>query len=162
MRYIIVLHAWHVDSKGFKIIESNATTRKDAEIQAKVLYADNNRDFNTCAYKIIEISKTERLRKLSIKERISGKLRKIDFFDKDKNNIYYNLWIALKNDMMLFFDLGARWEKPIIEKILGIMSSSDITYEFNKERNKIIEPDYIQLEALNKDLNGRIEKILDK
>lgn len=76
MKYLIILHMWFVDSKGFELYESDAQTFKQAEEEAKALSYDRGATFNKCAYKIIQLTNKERLRKLTWKERILGRLDK--------------------------------------------------------------------------------------
>ncbi|EPP2801326.1 hypothetical protein ACUNRO_002215 [Acinetobacter baumannii] len=53
--YVVVLHSWFVDSKGFKHFEFSGLTREEVEREAKVLQHDNFSTFNHCAYHIIKV-----------------------------------------------------------------------------------------------------------
>lgn len=73
-RFIAVIHGWHVDSKGFDVHELKAETMEDAQKEACWLSSQRDRAFDRCAYLVIEIGQSERLTRLSWRERLTGKL----------------------------------------------------------------------------------------
>jgi predicted AlkP superfamily phosphohydrolase/phosphomutase len=54
--YLIVLHNFWMESKGFEKIKSKAKTYKEAEAEGKAYCYDRTTDFNKCAYVIIKFS----------------------------------------------------------------------------------------------------------
>ena len=53
--YIVVIHNWFVDSKGFKSFTFSGLTLSEVEKEAKALTLDNSDTFSKCAYTIIEV-----------------------------------------------------------------------------------------------------------
>lgn len=74
MRYIAVIHAWHVYSKGFKQFELNAKTKKEAENEASAICFNEQDTCRATAYTLIEIEDSERLNLLN---RIPRWIRKL-------------------------------------------------------------------------------------
>lgn len=83
-RYIIVAHYWFQESKGWEIIESDATTYKEAYAEACIFQHENDCQFRKCGTKVIEIQEGEHLplpppkppkpRKLHWTERLFGRI----------------------------------------------------------------------------------------
>lgn len=59
MRYIAVVHGWHVSSNGFDVHELKATTKDEAHDEAKVITFNRNSTFDKCAYTLVEIEDEE-------------------------------------------------------------------------------------------------------
>lgn len=74
MRYIAVIHTWHVYSKGFYTYELEAKNKKDADKEAKVLTFDHDCSFSSADYTLIEIDDHERQNKL---DRVPRWIRKL-------------------------------------------------------------------------------------
>ncbi len=75
MRFIAVVHRWHVESKGFRVVELSAVTMEDAEKEAALEQVRNQDTCQSAAVRIIAIDGSERVvarRKLTWAERISG------------------------------------------------------------------------------------------
>lgn len=53
--YIVILHSWFVESKGFKHFEFSDMTRAEVEKEAKALQHDYSSTFNHCAFHIIKV-----------------------------------------------------------------------------------------------------------
>lgn len=53
--YVVVLHNWFVDSKGFSHYEFKDMTKSEVEKEAKVLQHDNYDTFSKCAYYILKV-----------------------------------------------------------------------------------------------------------
>lgn len=76
-RYIAVIHGWFVTSNGFTVRELDATSRDQAEKEAAQLRYNRENAFDKCAHLVIEIEDAETLpRKLTLRERLTGRLRK--------------------------------------------------------------------------------------
>lgn len=75
MKQIIVLHNFWMKSEGFEVIFPDTKTYEEAADMASILCYDKTTQFNHCSYKIIEIVENKRNRKLSFKERITGKIK---------------------------------------------------------------------------------------
>lgn len=77
-KFIIVFHTWFIDSKGFIAEEIQCDSKLEAEKEAAYINQQLGSTFLKCAYKVIEIHKTEQIkinaRKLTWKERITGKV----------------------------------------------------------------------------------------
>lgn len=52
--FVVVLHYWHVHSRGFTQHVFKDMTREQVEKEAKVLQVDKSGDFCSCAYTIVE------------------------------------------------------------------------------------------------------------
>jgi hypothetical protein len=75
-KFIIVIHGWHVSSKGFDIHPVEAPDLEGAEHEARRLKEQRESSFDKCAYAVIEIDDKEHLpRKLTWHERLTGKLQ---------------------------------------------------------------------------------------
>lgn len=76
-RYLIVVHGWHVSSKGFDVHEFEGS-REEAYEKGYALKGRRDRTFDRCAFTVIPIGKMKRIkmerRKLTWKERLLGKL----------------------------------------------------------------------------------------
>ena len=59
MRYIAVVHGWHVSSNGFNVHQLEAKTEEEAHKEAKVLTWNRNSTFDKCDYKLVEIEDSE-------------------------------------------------------------------------------------------------------
>lgn len=77
-RYIAIIHSWFIDSKGFNIIELNATDEKQADIEACAIAHKRNSDFNKTACFVLPVNNMEVItpRKLTWRERITGRIYK--------------------------------------------------------------------------------------
>ena len=73
-RFIAVVHTWFVDSKGFYVQNLDVTTREEADKEAAVLYREYNERMRHAEVLIIELIKGERPRRLTIWERLTGRL----------------------------------------------------------------------------------------
>ena len=80
-RFLAVVHNWFVHSRGFKVVELDATSRKEADAEAAVLYRRHNRDFSHAEVTVIELQSGEHLprqkkpgEKLTTWERIVGRV----------------------------------------------------------------------------------------
>lgn len=75
-RFIAVIHAWHVESKGFQSKELNAKDRQAAEGEAAVMAMREQGACRNSDYHIVEIADRECLlpRRLTWAERITGVL----------------------------------------------------------------------------------------
>lgn len=62
--YIIVLHFWFMDSKGFQIIYSDATTKEEAFREACALKERKESTFNKCAATVVPIYKKDLYKEL--------------------------------------------------------------------------------------------------
>ena len=62
MRYILIEHNWFVDSKGFKVHESNAKTFEEAQNESYSIIGKRSHGFRHVAVKILEIEESERLK----------------------------------------------------------------------------------------------------
>jgi len=76
VRFIAVIHGWHVSSNGFDVYELDARNEDDALKEGLVLMNERQSKFDTCALRIVPIENKEALaeRKLTLKERLNGKL----------------------------------------------------------------------------------------
>ena len=74
MRYMIVAHNFWMGSKGWKIWHSKAKTEREAYEEAMVFKAEREGTFSHWACEVIEIANHERLRRLSFRERLTGKM----------------------------------------------------------------------------------------
>lgn len=76
MRFIIVLHSWHVDSMGFIAKEVDVSSETEAYGEAKKMQ-DSIDSFYRSATKIIKImdSETTKPRVLTLSERITGRIK---------------------------------------------------------------------------------------
>lgn len=54
--YVVVLHHWFVHSKGFETFVFKDLTKEQVEKEAKILLVDRIKDFNHCAYVIVEFT----------------------------------------------------------------------------------------------------------
>ena len=52
--YVVVIHNWFVDSKGFNHFIFKDMTRQEVEKEAKAITHDNSDTFSRCAYTIVE------------------------------------------------------------------------------------------------------------
>lgn len=52
--YVVVIHNWFVESKGFKHFVFKDMTFDQVEREAKVICHDNNDTFSKCAYTIVK------------------------------------------------------------------------------------------------------------
>ncbi len=79
MKFIAVFHGWFVDDKGFEVKELEANDLEDAYKQAIVLKHKRETTFKHIAFKVIPIEDSEIFmpRKLTWKERITGKIYKL-------------------------------------------------------------------------------------
>jgi len=76
MRYIAVFHSWFVYSKGFTIMElPEAKTKGQAETAAAVILHDKDAMFKKTSFQIIEIASTERISRLTWRERFTGRIQ---------------------------------------------------------------------------------------
>lgn len=74
-RYVIVIHGWHVHSKGFDVHQVDCDDTQRAEQMATYLTFQREQAFDRCAWKVIEIeSDTKVVRKLTWRERFTGRL----------------------------------------------------------------------------------------
>lgn len=75
MKFIIVLHSWHVSSKGFHVKEVDVLSEKEAYGEAKRMQ-DAIDSFYGSATEIIKIGDSETIypRMLTLAERISGRI----------------------------------------------------------------------------------------
>ena len=73
-KYLIVLHCWFVESKGFHVYEIDADSYEEASAKADTLQLGHTETFSHCARTIIMIQKNlpPRKRKLTWLERIMG------------------------------------------------------------------------------------------
>jgi hypothetical protein len=55
MKYIIVIHSWFVDSKGWEVKEITASDLKEAKKIAKEMAWDKNSAFNRTDFKVIPV-----------------------------------------------------------------------------------------------------------
>ncbi|HAV3489939.1 hypothetical protein C2U65_09170 [Acinetobacter baumannii] len=53
--YVVILHSWFVDDKGFKHFEFSDLTRAEVEKEAKALQHDHYDTFNKCAFYILKV-----------------------------------------------------------------------------------------------------------
>lgn len=65
MRYIAVIHAWHVYSKGFTQHELEAKTEEDAHKEASAICFEEQGTCKATDYTLVEIEDNERLNLLS-------------------------------------------------------------------------------------------------
>ncbi|CAI8885390.1 DUF2188 domain-containing protein [Pseudomonas donghuensis] len=76
IRYIAVIHGWHVESKGFDVHELSATNRQAADDEACLLAARRDATFDRTAYVVVEVDDREHLpRRLTWRERLTGKIQ---------------------------------------------------------------------------------------
>jgi hypothetical protein len=76
MRFLIVVHGWHVTSNGFNVHEIDAESEDEAYDKGVVIAHNRETTFDKCAFKVIAVENTEVLanRKLSFSERLRGSL----------------------------------------------------------------------------------------
>lgn len=78
MKYISVIHNWHVHSKGFIVNEINADSKEHAQLQHEAAVHRANKPFSEAGGILIKIGDSEALnqpRKLTWKERLTGYTR---------------------------------------------------------------------------------------
>lgn len=74
-RFLIVIHGWHVHSKGFDVHQVDSESEERAEQMAAYLTCQRERPFDRCAWKVVEIEPDTRItRKLTWRERFTGQL----------------------------------------------------------------------------------------
>lgn len=75
MKFIIVLHSWHVNSRGFRVKEVDVASEIEAYGEAKKMQDDID-SFYSSATEIIKISDSETInpRMLTFSERITGRI----------------------------------------------------------------------------------------
>jgi hypothetical protein len=76
VRYIAVIHGWHVQSNGFDVHNLKSTNEDDAYAEALLLMHKRQSTFDKCDFQIIEIGGGEFAirRKLTLKERVIGRI----------------------------------------------------------------------------------------
>jgi len=83
MRYIAVFHNWFVSGRGYEVIEMDVDSEDEAFEKASAHAYKCQSTGNKCSFEIIRIEDTEtifskrreaRLRKLTLKERILGRI----------------------------------------------------------------------------------------
>lgn len=75
MKFIIVLHSWHVNSMGFRVKEVDVASEIEAYGEEKKMQDDID-SFYSSATEIIKISDSETItpRMLTFPERITGRI----------------------------------------------------------------------------------------
>ncbi|AIL61183.1 hypothetical protein [Pseudomonas alkylphenolica] len=75
-RFIVVIHGWHVHSKGFNVHQLSATNYDEAQKEACWLNDQRDAPFDRSAYVVVEIDQREHLpRRLTWRERLTGKIQ---------------------------------------------------------------------------------------
>ena len=76
MKYLAVIHGWHVSSNGFDVHELEATEKNAAYNEAYGLKSMREKTFDKCAVEVIAIEDGQALanRKLTLKERLTGRI----------------------------------------------------------------------------------------
>ena len=77
MNFVIVVHQWHVLSKGFFTREIEVENELQAEMEGLLFAKQKRESIYETSYTLIpfEDTKTFLKRKLTLKERITGKLK---------------------------------------------------------------------------------------
>lgn len=74
-RFVIVIHGWHVHSKGFDVHQLDCESLDQAEQKAAHLTYQRDRPFDRCAWHVVAIEPDTRItRKLTWRERFTGRL----------------------------------------------------------------------------------------
>jgi len=79
MKFLTIFHGWFVNDKGFEVKELEAKDIEDAYTQATVLKYKRETTFKHISFKVIPIEDSDIFmpRKLTWKERITGKIYKL-------------------------------------------------------------------------------------
>jgi hypothetical protein len=82
-RFVVVVHGWHVTSKGFNVHEIEVESMEEAMGRAEEIRKGRDKVFDKCAAVVIPIYNKETIKKpvtgrrLTLMERITGKIKQL-------------------------------------------------------------------------------------